>query len=172
MRFSIKRISAIAAVFALTLSAAALAEEKSDTKDTIEPKILKAEPNQVAPKGKPTLHMVGDTVVTTSGLKYIDIKPGTGGSPKVGQTVSVHYVGTLLNGQKFDSSRDRNVPLDFAIGSPNIIKGLNEGVPMMKIGGICKLIVPPDLAYGDKGHPAGIPPKATLVFEIELLGVK
>lgn len=172
MRLSIARISAIAAILALTLSGAAIAEEKADTKGATEPKILKAEPTQVAPKGKPTLHMVGDTVVTTSGLKYIDIRPGTGGSPKVGQMVSIHYVGTLLDGKKFDSSRDRNAPLEFVIGSPNIIKGLNEGIPMMKIGGLRKLIIPADLAYEDRGHPAGIPPKATLVFEVELLGVK
>ena len=171
MRFFIKGIPAFATVLALTLSSAAIAEEKADTKGSTEPKILKAEPAQVAPKGKPTLHMVGDTVVTTSGLKYIDIRPGTGGSPKVGQTVSVHYVGTLLNGQKVDSSRDRNTPLDFTIGSPNIIKGWNEGIPMMKIGGLRKLIIPPDLAYGDKGR-SRVPPKATLVFEIELLSVK
>ena len=111
-------------------------------------------------------------ITTPSGLKYIDLVIGTGESPKTGQMVTVHYTGTLENGSKVDSSLDRGQPLTFPIGMSRVIKGWDEGVMTMKIGGKRKLIIPPDLAYGARGRPPVVPPSSTLIFEIELLGVK
>jgi len=110
-------------------------------------------------------------VTTPSGLKYIDIKEGEGASPKKGQTVTVHYVGTLENGTKFDSSRDRGQPFSFQIGVGQVIKGWDEGVASMKVGGRRTLIIPSDLAYGSRGAGGVIPPNATLIFDVELLSI-
>jgi FKBP-type peptidyl-prolyl cis-trans isomerase len=101
-----------------------------------------------------------------------DIRVGTGAEAKAGQTVSVHYVGTLTNGQKFDSSRDRGRPFDFPLGAGKVIQGWDKGVAGMKIGGLRKLTIPPHLGYGARGAGGVIPPNATLVFEVELLGLK
>jgi ketosteroid isomerase-like protein len=112
-------------------------------------------------------------VTTASGLKYVDLVIGTGESPKRGQMVTVHYTGTLENGKKFDSSLDRGEPFTFPIGMGRVIKGWDEGVMTMKIGGKRKLIIPPDLGYGARGAGGGvIPPNATLIFEVELLGLR
>ena len=113
-----------------------------------------------------------DTVKTASGLKYVDIKVGTGPSPQPGQTAVVHYTGWLTNGTKFDSSKDRNQPFEFQPGQHRVIRGWDEGVASMKVGGVRKLIIPPDLGYGPNGAGNVIPPNATLIFEVELLGVK
>lgn len=110
-------------------------------------------------------------VTTKSGLQYEDIKVGTGASPKAGDMVKVHYVGTLENGHKFDSSRDRGTPFRFRIGVGQVIKGWDEGVATMKVGGQRKLIIPGNLAYGPNGIPGVIPPNATLIFDVELLGI-
>ncbi|HAC64471.1 MAG TPA: peptidylprolyl isomerase [Cyanothece sp. UBA12306] len=113
-----------------------------------------------------------NTVTTDSGLKYVDLVEGTGESPTRGKTVTVHYTGTLENGQKFDSSRDRGQPFSFKIGVGQVIKGWDEGVMSMKVGGRRQLTIPPDLGYGARGAGGVIPPNATLIFDVELLGVK
>jgi FKBP-type peptidyl-prolyl cis-trans isomerase len=103
-------------------------------------------------------------------LRIEDIRVGTGAEAKAGQRVSVHYVGTLVDGKKFDSSRDRGRPFEFALGAGQVIKGWDQGVAGMKIGGLRKLTIPPGLAYGSRGVGNGlIPPNATLMFEVELL---
>src|ERR1700722_10606849 len=111
------------------------------------------------------------TVTTDSGLKYEDLTEGTGAEAKAGQTVSVHYTGWLTDGQKFDSSKDRNDPFAFVLGGGMVVKGWDEGVQGMKVGGVRKLTIPPQLGYGVRGAGGVIPPNATLVFEVELLDV-
>lgn len=114
----------------------------------------------------------GSEVITPSGLKYIDQKVGDGASPSLGKEVTVHYTGTLENGTKFDSSVDRGTPFTFKIGVGQVIKGWDEGVMSMKVGGKRKLIIPGNLGYGAMGSPPKIPANATLHFDVELLGVK
>jgi peptidylprolyl isomerase len=111
-------------------------------------------------------------VTTASGLQYIEIAEGTGDLPVKGQTVSVHYTGTLESGKKFDSSRDRNQAFEFQIGEGQVIKGWDEGLSTMKVGGRRKLIIPADLGYGARGAGGVIPPNAVLVFDVELLKIK
>lgn len=111
-------------------------------------------------------------ITTLSGLKYTDIVVGTGESPLPGQIVTIHYTGTLLDGKKFDSSRDRNQPFSFTIGIGQVIKGWDEGVMTMKVGGKRKLTIPPELGYGSRGAGTVIPPDSTLIFDVELLDVK
>jgi peptidylprolyl isomerase len=112
-----------------------------------------------------------NVITTPSGLQYVEIKEGTGETPKQGQTVSVHYTGTLTNNSKFDSSRDRGQPFAFKIGIGQVIKGWDEGLSTMKVGGRRKLIIPPELGYGARGAGGVIPPNATLIFDVELLGI-
>jgi|SRR4051812_11987946 peptidylprolyl isomerase len=118
----------------------------------------------------------GKTMTTASGLKIEDSKVGTGATPARGQTCVMHYTGWLYEngqkGKKFDSSVDRNEPFEFPIGMSRVIKGWDEGVSTMKVGGKRTLIIPPDLGYGARGAGGVIPPNATLIFEVELLGVK
>lgn len=113
----------------------------------------------------------GPEITTASGLKYTDLVVGTGATPLKGQTVTVHYTGTLTNGKKFDSSVDRGTPADFKIGVGSVIKGWDEALMTMKVGGKRKLVIPPALGYGPQGTPT-IPGNSTLIFEVELLGVK
>ena len=115
-------------------------------------------------------------VTTPSGLQMTDTQVGTGASPKQGQTAVVHYTGYLNNngakGKKFDSSVDRGQPFEFPIGAGRVIKGWDEGVATMKVGGKRTLVIPPQLGYGAQGAGGVIPPNATLIFDVELLGVK
>ncbi len=114
----------------------------------------------------------GGVTVTPSGLQYTDLVVGTGEPARVGATAVVHYTGWLVDGTKFDSSVDRGTPFDFALGQGRVIKGWDEGVATMRVGGKRKLTIPPELGYGDRGAGALIPPGATLVFEVELLEVR
>jgi len=114
----------------------------------------------------------GKVVKLPSGLQYEDMTIGTGTEAKPGSKASVHYTGTLMDGTKFDSSRDRNEPFSFTIGGGEVIKGWDEGVAGMKVGGRRKLTIPYPLAYGEAGRPPTIPPKSTLIFDVELMGVQ
>ena len=104
-------------------------------------------------------------------LKIENLAIGTGRSPKKGELVTVHYTGWLTTGAKFDSSVDRDEPFQFVLGAGQVIAGWDQGVAKMKIGDKVKLTLPPHLAYGARGYPGAIPPNATLVFEVELLGI-
>lgn len=111
-------------------------------------------------------------MITESGLEYIEIKAGGGAAPRRGDTVQVHYTGTFPDGRKFDSSVDRGQPFEFRLGMQEVIEGWDEGLALMKVGGKARLIVPPQLAYGEMGAAGVIPPNATLHFEVELLGIR
>ncbi len=128
-------------------------------------------PASAADLSSPTSTMPEDLTTLDSGLQYEEMTVGEGASPQTGERVSVHYTGTLLDGTQFDSSRDRNRPFDFKIGVGQVIKGWDEGVSSMKVGGRRKLVIPPNLAYGDRGAGGVIPPNATLIFDVELLRV-
>lgn len=124
-----------------------------------------------APPATPTATKDKKAMMTTaSGLQYVDTVEGTGATPTQGKTVTVHYTGTLQDGKKFDSSRDRGQPFEFKIGIGQVIKGWDEGVGTMKVGGRRQLVIPPDLGYGARGI-GPIPPNSTLLFDVELLGV-
>ena len=121
----------------------------------------------------PTFDIAGkETVTTKSGLQYIMVKEGTGVQPQSGQQVFVHYTGYLDDGSIFDSSVERGQPLPFKLGTGQVIKGWDEGVALLKVGGKTRLIIPSTLAYGEKGYPGLIPPNATLTFDVELVDVK
>ena len=113
-----------------------------------------------------------NAVTTKSGLKYVDTQVGTGASPQSGQVVTVHYTGRLADGTKFDSSLDRGQPFSFVIGTGQVIRGWDEGVATMKVGGKRRLIIPPQLGYGERGFSNIIPPNAVLHFDVELLDVR
>ncbi|MBI3873170.1 MAG: FKBP-type peptidyl-prolyl cis-trans isomerase [candidate division Zixibacteria bacterium] len=171
--------------------ATALGCSKQETATTQQPATSAAKPatnqqaagqtaaNQAAAKPAPEVaaaqgipKVAGDTVRTPSGLKYIEMTVGTGAVPKTGQIVNAHYTGWLTNGTKFDSSRDRNQPFSFPIGQGHVIKGWDEALASMKVGERRLLVIPPALGYGDRGAGGVIPPGATLIFDVELLGVQ
>lgn len=114
----------------------------------------------------------GPSKFLPSGLGYIEAVVGTGAVAQAGQTVSVHYTGWLTNGTKFDSSRDKNVPIQFQLGRGAVIKGWDEGLAGMKVGGQRRLFIPASLGYGNQGAPPVIPPGATLIFDVELMAVR
>src|SRR5450631_3820962 len=116
--------------------------------------------------------VTGKATTTVSGLEYWDIKVGTGPTAEKGQTVKVHYTGFLTTGKKFDSSVDRGEPFTFSLGQGQVIKGWDEGIAGMKVGGKRQLRIPPELGYGAQGGGWVIPPNATLLFDVELLGVR
>jgi len=136
----------------------------SETQPTVPPAAAQAPSNGAA------------MTTTASGLQFTDTVAGSGASPKAGQTCVMHYTGWLyengVKGKKFDSSLDRGKPFEFAIGTGQVIKGWDEGVATMKVGGKRTLILPPQLGYGARGAGGAIPPNATLLFEVELLGLK
>ena len=126
----------------------------------------KAPAEAPAPAGSP------QEVVLGNGLKYVDVKVGDGPIAEAGMTAIVHYTGWLVDGTKFDSSLDRGQPFSFALGQGQVIPGWDQGVKGMRVGGKRKLTIPPELGYGERGAPPAIPPNATLVFDVELVGVK
>jgi FKBP-type peptidyl-prolyl cis-trans isomerase len=144
----------------LTLSAALLAQTSSH----------KAAPARVPNTSAPT-KVTGEGVKTDSGLQYWDIKVGTGNEAKSGDEVKVHYTGWFTSGKKFDSSVDAQQPYTFTLGQGNVIKGWDEGVAGMKVGGKRQLRIPPELAYGEQGYKNIIPPNSTLIFDVQLLAV-
>jgi peptidyl-prolyl cis-trans isomerase A (cyclophilin A) len=109
---------------------------------------------------------------TASGLEYIEVEAGTGDQAQAGKTVSVHYTGKFQDGKVFDSSVSRGEPITFPLGQGSVIKGWDEGIALMKVGGKAQLVIPPDLGYGERGAGGVIPPNATLVFDVELVDVK
>ncbi len=125
---------------------------------------------EAGPSAPPTAK--GETKTTPSGVKYETLKEGTGPEAKSGQKIAIHYTGTLENGTKFDSSRDRGRPFAVTIGTSQVIRGWDEAVPGMKVGEQRRLTIPSQAAYGTKGQPPTIPPDATLIFDVELIGVE
>jgi len=109
---------------------------------------------------------------TVSGLEYIEVEAGTGEQAVAGKTVRVHYTGKFPDGKVFDSSYSRGEPIEFELGAGRVIKGWDEGIALLKVGGKAQLVIPPELAYGERGAGGVIPPNATLVFDVELVEVK
>jgi len=153
----------IAAVIIVVIAVAVVAAAQTAAKKPAAP----AKPNTNAPT-----KVTGDGVKTASGLQYWDIKVGNGAEAKEGSHVRVHYTGWLTTGKKFDSSVDAGQPFDFTIGNGEVIKGWEEGVSGMKVGGKRQLRIPPELAYGEAGSAPVIPPNATLIFDVQLLQVQ
>jgi len=153
--------------FIVTIIAALMAAALWAQTPTQKPKTQVVRPNTNAPT-----KVTGDGVKTDSGLQYWDINVGTGDIAKDGSHVKVHYTGWLTTGKKFDSSVDAHQPFEFTIGKGEVIKGWDEGVTGMKVGGKRQLRIPPELAYGERGYPGVIPANATLIFDIQLLAVK
>lgn len=153
--------------------AAAASSQASSATANPEPQLAQSAADLPTEEAVPTADdATEETFVTTeSGLQYEDIVEGTGAMPQRGQRVTVHYTGTLEDGIKFDSSRDRRRPFSFTLGVGQVIKGWDEGVASMRVGGQRKLIIPPELGYGTRGAGGVIPPNATLVFDVELLRI-
>ena len=177
----VKRFVVVLVILVVAAALVGCGKEKTATKA---PKVKSAGATSAAKAAKTTkteektvekstaaIKAKGKIVITASGLKYEEIKEGTGQCPKPGDMVVVHYTGWLTDGTKFDSSVDRGEPFRFVLGIGKVIAGWDEGLSTMKVGGKRKLIIPPYLGYGDQGFGA-IPPNATLIFEVELLGIE
>ncbi len=161
-----KHLRAAAFALSMTLAGCVLSESKPTSSTPPSAPAARTTTSAEAPV------KMSDAKTTPSGLSYIDVKEGTGVSPKKGQTVTVHYTGRLADGTKFDSSIDRGQPFSFTIGVGQVIKGWDEGVATMKVGGKRKLIIPPTLGYGERGFSNVIPPNSVLHFDVELLDVR
>ncbi len=161
------RQEAIAASLSTSPIPSAVATATVETATTSENLVLVASADASGSTAKEN----SNVIETESGLKYTDVEVGTGATPQPGQTVIVHYTGTLEDGTKFDSSRDRNSPFSFKIGMGQVIRGWDEGLSTMRVGGQRQLIIPPELGYGARGAGGVIPPNATLLFDVELLRI-
>lgn len=149
-----------------------LAPENEPTAPASPVQLAQAAADLIPDAAEPAPAMTEETLTTTdSGLQYVDLREGTGAMPQAGQRVTVHYTGTLEDGTKFDSSLDRGRPFSFQIGVGQVIKGWDEGVATMRVGGQRKLVIPSELGYGTRGAGGVIPPNATLIFEVELLRI-
>jgi FKBP-type peptidyl-prolyl cis-trans isomerase FkpA len=157
----------VLAISILIVAISSQAQTATTPKETTAQKPVSARPDTSAPT-----KVTGAPTKTASGLEYWDVKMGTGAVAQSGQHVKVDYTGWLTSGKKFDSSVDAGRPFEFVLGARQVIKGWDEGVAGMKVGGKRQLRIPPDLAYGPKGYPGVIPANSTLVFDVELLGVK
>jgi peptidylprolyl isomerase len=176
-RKNFPRLFLAAALPATLLFAAACGADDDDDDDSTPTTSASAAPTQPERTNSPAASATTGAITLTnptttpSGLKYEDVVVGTGASPRAGQRVTVHYTGTFTDGRKFDSSRDRAEPFTFVIGNGNVIKGWDEGVMTMKVGGKRNLEIPPQLGYGSRDY-GPIPGGSTLLFEVELLGVQ
>jgi peptidylprolyl isomerase len=163
---------ATAAVLALAACAATPAGDTTASTSTPSTQTAPAASAATSGAAADTFVMPSRATRTLSGLRYVIDRPGTGPAAVQGQMVRVHYTGWMTNGTKFDSSRDRGTPYEFPLGAGRVIKGWDEGVAGMKVGERRTLIVPPELAYGANGYGGLIPPNATLVFQVELVGTR
>lgn len=156
----------------LVIAAITLAGMSAGTSMAAETTATAAATTATAKAEEPKAKEAAKEVTLPSGTKYEDVAVGTGAEATAGSMVRVHYTGTLTNGKKFDSSRDRNQPFSFKLGKGQVIKGWDEGVAGMKIGGKRKLTIPPAAGYGEGGMPPVIPPNSTLLFDVELVGIQ
>jgi FKBP-type peptidyl-prolyl cis-trans isomerase len=140
--------------------------------ETAQAEINKANAKKAKRATEEMKKLIKGATTTESGLAYFMIKEGDGIQASAGKTVSVHYTGKLADGTKFDSSHDRNAPIEFPLGEGRVIPGWDEGIALLKVGGKATFIIPPHLAYGERGAGGVIPPNATLIFEVELMGIK
>jgi FKBP-type peptidyl-prolyl cis-trans isomerase len=161
----------LAALLAMSALACNQTESTTSSSGTTTSTSAKTETTTPAPATSTTPAPVGQEVTMPNGLKYTDVKVGDGDIAESGMMASVHYTGWLTDGTKFDSSLDRGQPFSFKIGAGQVIRGWDEGVKGMRIGGKRHLIIPPDMGYGANGAGGVIPPNATLVFDVDLLGL-